>query len=257
MNTLLRLEQKIESLVEEKILNLLVHKKLEDQISKGLAFAMVDQIQSLESGTIHAPNFYLITVSPTNALELRKNTDFLDNLTIALESIGSEAGFTYVSKIIISVNVDSAYKDDQVQVIASFFRDTEDETRSFKVTSGNSQKEEQNESTSYLILEGNKTVPLEHQVINLGRRPTNQIVIDNPKISRDHAQIREIDGRYKIFDLNSKGGTLINGIQIRQKFLKSGDVISLAGYSLIFIQDSKVNIDENDDTVPFVSGSIL
>ena len=250
MSTLYNLEKKFKFLVEDKIVNLFGHKKLEDLISRKLASAMYDQIQNLESGTIQAPNFFLVTTSPTNALELRNNSGFLHNLKIAIESIGQEAGFTYLSNIIITIRADRAFKGDEIQVIASFFRDEEDETRGIQINTNDFQKEEQKRLSSYLILEGINTIPLELQVTNLGRRPANQVVINDPRISRDHAQIREINGRFKIFDLNSKGGTYINDLQIKQDLLESGDVISLAGYSIIFIQDSIDIKNEVDETAP-------
>jgi pSer/pThr/pTyr-binding forkhead associated (FHA) protein len=74
-------------------------------------------------------------------------------------------------------------------------------------------------------------------VINIGRRLDNHVVIDDPRISRNHAQIREIKGRFVIFDLNSTGGTYVNGDRINQSVLYPGDVISLAGVTLIFGQD--------------------
>ena len=250
MSTLFNLEKKFKLLVEDKIVNLFIHKKLEDLISRKLASAMYDQIQSLESGKIHAPNFFLVTTSPANALEIRNNTYFLHNLATALDSIGQEAGFTYLSKIIISTHADKTFKGDEVKVIASFFKDKEDETRGIQIKSNNIQKEEQKRLLSCLILEDNNSIPLELQVTNLGRRPANQVVLNDPRISRDHAQIREINGRYKIFDLNSKGGTFINDLQIKQNLLESGDVISLAGYSIIFIQDSMAIKNEIDETAP-------
>ena len=62
--------------------------------------------------------------------------------------------------------------------------------------------------------------------------------IDDPRVSRNHAQLRAIKGRYVVFDLNSTGGTFINGRRASQGVLYPGDVISLAGVMLIFGQDN-------------------
>ncbi len=91
---------------------------------------------------------------------------------------------------------------------------------------------------AYLIISGIKVFPLETPVVNIGRRLDNTLVIDDPRVSRNHAQMRSVDGRYVIFDLNSTGGTFINGKRITQCVLYPGDVISLAGVPLIFGQDS-------------------
>ena len=56
--------------------------------------------------------------------------------------------------------------------------------------------------------------------------------------SRLHAQLRAIKGRFIIFDLDSTGGTFVNTQRINQCALYPGDVISLAGYPLVYGQDA-------------------
>jgi pSer/pThr/pTyr-binding forkhead associated (FHA) protein len=89
-----------------------------------------------------------------------------------------------------------------------------------------------------LIIEGVKVHPLKETVVNIGRRLENHLVIDDPRISRNHAQLRAIKGRFVLFDLNSTGGTFVNGQRTSQTVLYPGDVISLAGVALIFGQDN-------------------
>jgi len=83
-----------------------------------------------------------------------------------------------------------------------------------------------------------KVHPLNEAVVNIGRRLENQLVIDDPRVSRNHAQLRAIKGRFVLFDLNSTGGTFVNGQRTSQTVLYPGDVISLAGVALIFGQDN-------------------
>jgi pSer/pThr/pTyr-binding forkhead associated (FHA) protein len=91
--------------------------------------------------------------------------------------------------------------------------------------------------SAFLIVDGVKEFPLRKPVVNVGRRLDNDLVIDDPRVSRHHAQLRAIKSRYVLFDLNSSGGTFINGQRTSQTVLYPGDVISLAGVSLIFGQD--------------------
>jgi pSer/pThr/pTyr-binding forkhead associated (FHA) protein len=79
-----------------------------------------------------------------------------------------------------------------------------------------------------------RTVPVAGPVVNLGRRFGNELVLDDMRVSRAHAQLRYIGGRFILFDLDSSGGTFINGQRITQSVLYSGDVISLAGVEVIF-----------------------
>ena len=107
-----------------------------------------------------------------------------------------------------------------------------------------------NQPEFYIIYEENRLFPLLEPAINIGRGPHNNLVIDDPRVSRLHAQIRFVDGVYNIFDLNSRGGTFVNGQQVEQTALKSGDIISLAGCSLRYL-DSPPQISAHpSQTIP-------
>ena len=52
-----------------------------------------------------------------------------------------------------------------------------------------------------------------------------------------------VQGHFVLFDLNATGGTYINGRRISQQILQSGDVISLAGYTLIYSEETDIDED--------------
>jgi pSer/pThr/pTyr-binding forkhead associated (FHA) protein len=92
------------------------------------------------------------------------------------------------------------------------------------------------EIDAFLTLENNKVVLINQPIFNIGRRIENNLALNDPRVSRIHAQLRPINGVYVLFDLGSTGGTFINGRQIEQSIIYSGDVISLAGVTMIFQQ---------------------
>jgi pSer/pThr/pTyr-binding forkhead associated (FHA) protein len=95
--------------------------------------------------------------------------------------------------------------------------------------------------------------PVNQQVINLGRRIDNHVVIEDLRVSRVHAQIRAIKGHFVIFDLDSSGGTFVNGVRSAQTTLYPGDVISLAGVDLVYGQDATyLSSDDGGSTQPLV-----
>ena len=106
---------------------------------------------------------------------------------------------------------------------------------------------------AFLILEGIKVMPLVLPVINIGRRLENQIAIDDPRVSRHHARLRAVDGRYELIDLESSGGTYINGMRIVQSILYPGDVISLAGFTMTYKQHDAPPRTDLKETGPFRS----
>src|SRR5437762_7731988 len=63
--------------------------------------------------------------------------------------------------------------------------------------------------------------------LKIGRYDDNDIVIDNPYISRYHAEIITEGSRHLIRDLGSTSGTFANGERIAQRRLKDGDRVRL------------------------------
>jgi pSer/pThr/pTyr-binding forkhead associated (FHA) protein len=90
---------------------------------------------------------------------------------------------------------------------------------------------------AFLIVNGARVFPLDQTIVNIGRRPNNDLVIDDPRVSRAHVQLRAIRGKYVLSDLDSKGGTFVNDKRVSQCKLFPKDVISLAGVPLVYGHD--------------------
>ncbi|HWP43739.1 MAG TPA: HD domain-containing phosphohydrolase, partial [Blastocatellia bacterium] len=82
------------------------------------------------------------------------------------------------------------------------------------------------------------TYRLDESVFRIGRLEENDIALDNPYISRFHAEIFFDGTSYQIKDLGSTSGTFVNGERITQATLNDGDVIRLGrGRGIEFIFD--------------------
>ena len=92
-------------------------------------------------------------------------------------------------------------------------------------------------SAALLIVSSSKVYSFEKKVIKIGRLEDNDLIIDDPRVSRNHAELRFHEGHYEIVDLNSTGGTFVNGVKIERQILDKGDVITLSGIHLVFGQD--------------------
>jgi hypothetical protein len=103
---------------------------------------------------------------------------------------------------------------------------------------------------AYLVVDGVKVIPLTQAVVSIGRRIENTVVLDDPRVSRAHAQLRAINGRYVLFDLDSRGGCFINSVRVTQSILYPGDVISLAGVTLIYGQTNSPPRADLKETAP-------
>lgn len=70
--------------------------------------------------------------------------------------------------------------------------------------------------------------------VTLGREPGNTIQLQDTEISRRHAELRLIDGRYVLVDLNSSNGTYVNGRRMEMSELTNGDQLQLGASVMLF-----------------------
>ncbi|MFI5345761.1 MAG: FHA domain-containing protein [Elusimicrobiota bacterium] len=83
-----------------------------------------------------------------------------------------------------------------------------------------------------------KEIPFEKDALSVGRKPDNDIVIDNPAISGHHCRISVQGGTYFVEDLESTNGTFVNEKRVKKSGLHHNDVIGLAKHALVFIEDA-------------------
>jgi len=88
-----------------------------------------------------------------------------------------------------------------------------------------------------------KEIALTKERMTIGRRPTNDIQIDNLAISGEHAAVVTILNDSFLEDLNSTNGTLVNSQPIKKHFLKNGDVVELGKYKLKYIAEQAQQAD--------------
>lgn len=82
-----------------------------------------------------------------------------------------------------------------------------------------------------------KEVQLTKDKTTLGRRPYNDIVIDNLAVSGEHAVLQMTGSEVVLEDLNSTNGTYLNGKAIKKQQLQNGDSIEIGKYKIKFVGD--------------------
>jgi hypothetical protein len=105
------------------------------------------------------------------------------------------------------------------------------------------------EVDAYLIVNGRRHVALGRVIISIGRSLENDIVLEDPGVSRHHAQLRWRNGSFVIFDLGSRAGIIVNAQAVREQELRSGDVIKLGSAALIFGEEDGNETDEVANSV--------
>ncbi len=90
-----------------------------------------------------------------------------------------------------------------------------------------------------------KEYRLDKERITIGRKPHNDIQLDDPTVSGQHASILMLQNAY-IEDMNSTNGVLLNGKKVSRRQLNHGDIIKIGRHELKFIDD---NAEEFESTV--------
>jgi hypothetical protein len=236
IDTLNRLESHLQALFEGGPARLLPTDRRQQWLA-GLVAAMQAGIKEGDDGILFAPDLFTLLLSSEDARELDGNQAFLDGLTASIERAGLEAGLRFQAKPRIILNGNPPLSAGQFQVLTQVSALSIEETSTIGVSLD--QECEPVPEGAFLILSDSQIYPLTRPVINMGRRAGNHLVLEDPRVSREHAQLRASRGRFVLFDLESSGGTFVNGSRIRQASLFPGDVISLAGVTLVFGQEAE------------------
>ena len=84
-----------------------------------------------------------------------------------------------------------------------------------------------------------KEVKLTKERTTLGRRPYNDIVIDNLAVSGEHAVIHMTDDGVEIEDVGSTNGTYVNAKAVTRQELRNGDIVEVGKYKIRFLQEAE------------------
>ena len=233
-----QLEIKLQSLVEDQLAGVLPGLRVEDRMIQRLASALRQNIIQQKDESAVAPDVFTLIVAADSS-SIWKEPSTLDILKNIITKAGKDTGLKFASQPTITITTDDSYAPGEISIVASHKLEPVADTQGMPNTSNDRSEVSENiPENAFLIIEGVKVHPLNETVVNIGRRLENNLVIDDPRVSRNHAQLRAIKGRFVLFDLNSTGGTFVNGQRTSQTVLYPGDVISLAGVALIFGQDN-------------------
>jgi hypothetical protein len=84
-----------------------------------------------------------------------------------------------------------------------------------------------------------KDVQLTKPRTSIGRRPYNDIVIDNLAVSGEHALLHMVGQSVEIEDLGSTNGTYVNGKSVKRQGLRNGDTVEVGKYKIRYMQEAE------------------
>ncbi len=98
-----------------------------------------------------------------------------------------------------------------------------------------------------------KDVPIAKERTTLGRRPYNDVVIDNLAVSGEHAVLHLVGRDVYIEDLNSTNGTYLNGRAIKKQLLVHNDTVEIGKYKVKYLGSGE---DDYEKTMVLRPGQI-
>ncbi|MHB8245292.1 MAG: FhaA domain-containing protein [Acidimicrobiales bacterium] len=88
--------------------------------------------------------------------------------------------------------------------------------------------------SDWLVLPDGRRVGIADEVVTIGRLPECAVVLDDPNVSRRHAQLRREGDSVVLVDLGSTNGTKVNGVLVRERRLTPGDTVIVGSTTMRF-----------------------
>ncbi|MCY3915326.1 MAG: DUF3662 domain-containing protein [Chloroflexi bacterium] len=247
-NPIDKLERQLQELIEGAFSRLFRRTIKARDIALLLLRAMEDNAALAETAKTKpiAPDTYAIYLEPENAMRfLTRYPDLPARLAAFLAELSSESGFQLLAAPAVAVLADGQLATYQARVTANHSPASSANTESMTPLPSDAVSRRLL-GNAHLHIVGEGVVPLAKSVINIGRDSDNDLVIDDDYVSRHHAQLRKRFGVYTLFDVNSRGGAMVNSTVISERRLQSGDVIRMGHTDLIYADDYRHGV--SDDT---------
>ncbi|GAB4451108.1 MAG: DUF3662 and FHA domain-containing protein [Chloroflexi bacterium OHK40] len=235
MSALSRFEQLMEQMVEGSVARLFRSPVQPVEIARRLERAMESQ-QSISVKRVIVPSFYRAYLNPADFAAFQPVRAQLEQeMATYLSELAQERNFSMLEHPQVVLAEDPAVARRSIQVVAEMTNQGSAETT--QVMAPARQAQPARKGHALLLLQtptGPQPIPLESTAVALGRGLGNDIILEDTRVSRHHAQMRYRQRRFWLTDLGSTNGTFVNGERISETALRDGDVISLGGLELTF-----------------------
>ncbi len=219
------------------------------QIAKRVIRTM-EAHQTISLSKTFVPNSYVVSLSAVDYAQFEQYRRSLErDLAETVLGAARERNFTLLAYPSVEIERDEDVAPGDVRVSSAMVDASGDEVASDApalgaVESGHTmvldreallRERPRAPKASVEVREGERrTVALGPEPLLIGRDHENDVVLDDPRVSRKHAEIRLRLGRYTLYDLQSTNGTYVNGRRVAEMVLNDGDRISVAGLELAF-----------------------
>jgi hypothetical protein len=189
-----QIETRLQSFIEGRLSRLSPIRGGSDEVSRQLVSAMQAGTISSDDGTLLAPDQYTLLAHPSQAIILSDDPGILVDLANLIREVGEAAGYQFGQHPDIKIAPNEDVPTDRIDIIARISVNAMGHTATLN---GAALKAfDAVLPQAFLILNGMDIFPLDKTVINIGRRSDNHLTIDDTRVSRQHAQIRVLNGRF-------------------------------------------------------------
>src|SRR5690349_4595272 len=257
MSVINRFESMMQGIVEGMFGRVFRSRLQPVELSSKLARAMDGNLQLMQDRRI-APNLYDIYLSPRDYAQFSDNERWvIPQLSEGLIAVARERNYTLTSRPILRFHEDPSMVTGQTRMEAQLLdaralpqegqqaaggAGTMDETRSISPAEAQElarrTAEAEQVAPAWLTLNRparGKPMQITKPVIHLGRHLSNDVVVNDKRVSRYHAELRFEHGQFVLYDLGSTNGVGVNGVLTHQPVpLKNNDLISIGNHEFIF-----------------------
>lgn len=211
---LARFERRLERLVEGSFGKAFRSGIEPVEIGRRIARVIDEEVTTGVDGTLIAPNNVGVYLSPA---DFERFHSFAETLARELAELtrghARDENYHFAGPVTVTLVPDDELRVGEMDVAAQI-------TEGVRVGS--------------LVMPDGRRVQLGEEAILIGRLPECDIVVNDPRASRRHAEIRPSGNGYCVTDLGSMNGTQVNGAPMREHVLADGDQISIGKTVLTF-----------------------
>ena len=243
------------------------------EIAKGLTKQM-DENRMVSVSRTYAPNDFTIHLSSADAESIKAYQSALRDELIQYASTHAQSrSYHLMTPPKVRFETEDSLRFGEFGVTAKLTggtgpraegapEDTSGQTRIFRTEKPGGDTEGEDQSTAAISPEEAKRHGLAREIVELvlddqnyplegrgpwsvGRSEENDIVIQDPNVSRKHAQLSRLENGFVVEDLGSTNGTLLDGAPIDRERIESGDELTFGGLTARFVRRADGTADSS------------
>ncbi len=234
-----RLERWITQLVETPFARLFAGRITPEEVAERLVQAMEAEESVHEDGSVVIAGGYRITLNEDDLRALRAAHPQIEaTLTAGLEALIRQMNLRLRTPARIVLQSDRTLPPQTIR-IAPLREEQGEPTREITHFEETPPASAEPLRAVLILNDGRRTFELTRAEVRIGRAADNDLILDDRSVSRHHALLKQRYRRYLLVDLDSRSGTRLNGLPVREAILRSGDRIEFGAVTALYVEGER------------------